>query len=162
MGYDCAPPRSFCSAIGQASGLLNEYRGIIRNKSSLRAAHNRLRIAEKREEERAAAAPSKTRAQAVGRSPTFSPCGHFWRHLLVTKGGKSAPRRKRRIEGRDASRRIDRKIFLLSKFFFCAFGLIQKHQKIKHRENSGCRHLRSLSDHERLRFSHDRSGRSRR
>jgi len=81
---------------------------------------------------------------------------------LVTKGGKSAPRRKRRIEGRDASRRIDRKIFLLSKFFFCAFGLIQKHQKIKHRENSGCRHLRSLSDHERLRFSHDRSGRSRR
>ena len=101
-------------------------------------------------------------AQAVGRSPTFSPGGHFWRHLLVTKGGKSAPRRKRRIEGRDASRRIDRKIFLLSKFFFCAFGLIQKHQKIKHRENSGCRHLRSLSDHERLRFSHDRSGRSRR
>ena len=101
-------------------------------------------------------------AQADGRSPTFSPGGHFWRHLLVTKGGKSAPRRKRRIEGRDASRRIDRKIFLLSKFFFCAFGLIQKHQKIKHRENSGCRHLRSLSDHERLRFSHDRSGRSRR
>ena len=66
--------------------------------------------------------------------PTEVPCGHFWRHLLVTKGGKSAPRRKRRIEGRDASRRIDRKIFLLSKFFFCAFGLIQKHQKIKHRE----------------------------
>ena len=27
-------------------------------------------------------------AQAVGRSPTFSPCGHFWHHLLVTKGGK--------------------------------------------------------------------------
>ena len=76
-------------------------------------------------------------AQADGRSPTFSPGGHFWRHLLVTKGGKSAPRRKRRIEGRDASRRIDRKIFLLSKFFFCAFGLIQKHQKIKHSENSG-------------------------
>ena len=68
-------------------------------------------------------------AQADGRSPTFSPGGHFWRHLLVTKGGKSAPRRKRRIEGRDASRRIDRKIFLLSKFFFCAFGLIQKHCK---------------------------------
>ena len=66
--------------------------------------------------------------------PTKVPCGHFWRHLSVTKGGKSAPRRKRRIEGRDASRRIDRKIFLLSKFFFCAFGLIQKHQKIKHRE----------------------------
>ena len=66
--------------------------------------------------------------------PTEVPCGHFWRHLLVTKGGKSAPRRKRRIEGRDASRRIDRKIFLLSKFFFCAFGLIQKHQKIKHGE----------------------------
>ncbi len=28
-------------------------------------------------------------AQAVGRSPTFSPCGHFWRHLLVSKGGKN-------------------------------------------------------------------------
>ena len=26
--------------------------------------------------------------------PTEVPCGHFWRHLLVTKGGKSAPRRK--------------------------------------------------------------------
>ena len=78
-------------------------------------------------------------AQAVGRSPSFSLCGHFWRHLLVTKGGKSAPRRKRRIEGRDASRRIDRKIFLLSKFFFCAFGLIQKHQKIKHREKQRVR-----------------------
>jgi hypothetical protein len=65
----------------------------------LREAHNRLRIAEKREEERAAAAPSKTRAQAVGRSPTFSPCGYFWRHLFVPKGGKSAPRRKNRIEG---------------------------------------------------------------
>ena len=101
-------------------------------------------------------------AQADGRSPTFSPGGHFWRHLLVTKGGKSAPRRKRRIEGRDASRRIDRKIFLLSKFFFCAFGLIQKHQKSSTAKSSGCRHLRSLSDHERLRFSHDRSGRSRR
>ncbi|WP_302281337.1 hypothetical protein, partial [Alistipes communis] len=60
----------------------------------LREAHNRLRIAKNREEERAADAPSKTRAQAVGRSPTFSPCGHFWRHLLVPKGGKSAPRRK--------------------------------------------------------------------
>ena len=87
--------------------------------------------------------------------PTEVPCGHFWRHLLVTKGGKSAPRRKRRIEGRDASRRIDRKIFLLSKFFFCAFGSSTA-------KSSGCRHLRSLSDHERLRFSHDRSGRSRR
>jgi len=31
--------------------------------------------------------------------PTEVPCGHFWRHLSVTKGGKSAPRRKRRIEG---------------------------------------------------------------
>ena len=26
--------------------------------------------------------------------PTEVPCGHFWRHLLVSKGGKSAPRRK--------------------------------------------------------------------
>ena len=26
--------------------------------------------------------------------PTEVPCGHFWRHLLVTKGGKVAPRRK--------------------------------------------------------------------
>ena len=42
-------------------------------------------------------------AQAVGRSPSFSLCGHFWRHLLVTKGGKSAPRRKRRIEGSELS-----------------------------------------------------------
>jgi hypothetical protein len=42
-------------------------------------------------------------AQAVGRSPSFSPCGHFWRHFLVTKGGKSAPRRKRRIEGSELS-----------------------------------------------------------
>ena len=97
-------------------------------------------------------------AQAVGRSPTFSPCGHFWRHLLVTKGGKSAPRRKHPIRGTELSQRKRESISL----FFCAFGLIQKHQKIKHRENSGCRHLRSLSDHERLRFSHDRSGRSRR
>ena len=31
--------------------------------------------------------------------PTEVPCGHFWRHLLVPKGGKSAPRRKNRIEG---------------------------------------------------------------
>jgi hypothetical protein len=35
---------------------------------------------------------------------------------------------------RDASRRIDRKIYLLLKFFFRAFGLIQKRQKIKHGE----------------------------
>ena len=97
-------------------------------------------------------------AQADGRSPTFSPGGHFWRHLLVTKGGKSAPRRKHPIRGTELSQRKRESISL----FFCAFGLIQKHQKIKHRENSGCRHLRSLSDHERLRFSHDRSGRSRR
>ena len=26
--------------------------------------------------------------------PTEVPCGHFWRHLLVSKGGKSAPHRK--------------------------------------------------------------------
>ena len=38
-------------------------------------------------------------AQAVGRFPSFSSCGHFWRHLLVPKGGKSVPRRKNRIEG---------------------------------------------------------------
>ena len=31
--------------------------------------------------------------------PTEVPCGHFWRHLLVTKGGKSAPCRRRPIEG---------------------------------------------------------------
>ena len=31
--------------------------------------------------------------------PTKVPCGHFWRHLLVTKGGKSAPCRRRPIEG---------------------------------------------------------------
>ena len=31
--------------------------------------------------------------------PTEVPCGHFWRHLLVTKGGKSAPCRRRTIEG---------------------------------------------------------------
>ncbi len=43
-------------------------------------------------------------AQADGRSPTFSPGGHFWRHLLVTKGGKPAPRKKCRIEDRDTSR----------------------------------------------------------
>ena len=52
------------------------------------------RIAKKREEERAADAPSKTR---------------------------------------DSSRRIDREVLpFLS--FSCAFGLIQKHQKIKHGE----------------------------
>ena len=32
-------------------------------------------------------------AQADGRSPTFSPGGHFWHHLSVTKGGKTAPLR---------------------------------------------------------------------
>ncbi|WP_443746547.1 hypothetical protein, partial [Alistipes communis] len=34
----------------------------------------------------------------------------------------------------------------------CAFVLIQKHQKIKHGESNGRRHLRSLSGHKRLRF----------
>ena len=50
--------------------------------------------------------------------PTKVPCGHFWRHLLVTKGGKSAPRRKNRIEGEGIlpEVRID---------FFCAFGSSQ-------------------------------------
>ena len=62
--------------------------------------------------------------------PTEVPCGHFWRHLLVTKGGKSAPRRRRRIEGTELSQRKRESISL----FFCAFGLIQKHQKIKHGE----------------------------
>ena len=69
-------------------------------------------------------------AQADGRSPTFSPGGHFWRHLLVTKGGKSAPRRKHPIRGTELSQRKRESISL----FFCAFGLIQKHQKIKHAE----------------------------
>ena len=54
--------------------------------------------------------------------------------IMQQKGGKPAPRRRRRIEGRDASRRIDRKIYLLLKFFFRALGLIQKRQKIKHGE----------------------------
>ena len=31
--------------------------------------------------------------------PTEVPCGHFWRHLSVTKGGKSAPCRRRTIGG---------------------------------------------------------------
>ena len=35
--------------------------------------------------------------------PTKVPCGHFWRHLLVSKGGKPAPRRRRRIEGTELS-----------------------------------------------------------
>ena len=58
------------------------------------------------------------------------PCGHFWRHLLVPKGGKSAPRRKHPIRGTELSQRKRESISL----FFCAFGLIQKHQKIKHGE----------------------------
>ena len=62
--------------------------------------------------------------------PTEVPCGHFWRHLLVTKGGKSAPRRKHPIRGTELSQRKRESISL----FFCAFGLIQKHQKIKHAE----------------------------
>ena len=62
--------------------------------------------------------------------PTEVPCGHFWRHLSVTKGGKSAPRRKHPIRGTELSQRKRESISL----FFCAFGLIQKHQKIKHGE----------------------------
>ena len=62
--------------------------------------------------------------------PDEVPCGHFWRHLLVTKGGKSAPRRKHPIRGTELSQRKRESISL----FFCAFGLIQKHQKIKHGE----------------------------
>ena len=31
--------------------------------------------------------------------PTEVPCGHFWRHLSVTKGGKSAPCRRHPIGG---------------------------------------------------------------
>ena len=56
----------------------------------------------------------------------------------------------------------------IEKFFFSqnSFSVLLAGSKSTKRsstaKSSGCRHLRSLSDHERLRFSHDRSGRSRR
>ncbi|MFQ9502636.1 MAG: hypothetical protein ACLR1G_00150 [Alistipes indistinctus] len=69
----------------------------------MREAYNRLRIAKNREEERAADAPSKTRAQARPRSvlgasrrpfPDFFALRTLLAPPLVPKGGKSAPRRK--------------------------------------------------------------------
>ena len=51
--------------------------------------------------------------------PTEVPCGHFWRHLLVPKGGKSAPRRKNRIEGEGIlPEESIGKFFLLKILFF--------------------------------------------
>ena len=66
--------------------------------------------------------------------PTEVPCGHFWRHLTVTKGGKSAPRRKNRIESEGILPEVRIDFFCRAFSFFCAFVLIQKHQKIKHGE----------------------------
>ena len=40
--------------------------------------------------------------------PTEVPCGHFWRHLLVTKGGKSAPCRRHPIGGAGCARNENR------------------------------------------------------
>ena len=96
----------------------------------MRAAHNRLRIAKKREEERAADAPSKTRARACprsvlgatdGGSPTFSLYGCFGRHLLAAKGGKNrAPRKNTRTAGSGIRRRF------FGNILSCTFGLIPK------------------------------------
>ena len=66
--------------------------------------------------------------------PTEMPCGHFWRHLSVTKGGKSAPRRKNRIESEGILPEVRIDFFCRAFSFFCAFGSSQKHQKIKHSE----------------------------
>ena len=48
--------------------------------------------------------------------PTEVPCGHFWRHLSVTKGGKSAPRRKRPIGGAGYFPKNRSEVFLLTEF----------------------------------------------
>ena len=99
---------------------------LYRNRSWLRAAHNRLRIAKNREEERAEAAPSKTRARACprsvlgatdGGSPTFSLYGCFWRHLLAAKGGKN------RSSQEHANRRFGNSPTFLRKHSFLYFRL---------------------------------------
>jgi len=52
---------------------------------------------------------------------------------LVTKGGKDFLAGNSRREGRDFPKESIGKFFF-SQIFSCAFGLIQKHQKIKQRE----------------------------
>ena len=51
--------------------------------------------------------------------PDEVPCGHFWRHLLVTKGGKSAPCRRHPIGGAGCARNENR-LFLSYIFFLLA------------------------------------------
>jgi len=82
----------------------------------LREAHNIFRI-----------------APEAGTDRTAVSCGHFWRRLLVTKGGKDFLAGNSRREGRDFPKESIGKFFF-SQIFSCAFGLIQKHQKIKQRE----------------------------
>ena len=133
----------------------------IQPKIKLRAAHLGLRIAKNREEKRRRWRREKARARAWPRSalgadddgsPNFSRCGHFWRHLLVTKGGKEF------LAGSSESC-----CGILPPLFFSTFGLTQKYQKVKHGEKQ---RVPATTLAERSRkigaFSHDRSGRSRR
>ena len=56
-----------------------------------------------------ASLPSSVLGASGGRSPSFSPGGHFWCHLLVSKGGKNCCSQEtpnRRV--RDASRSKNR------------------------------------------------------
>ena len=64
------------------------------------------------------------------------PCGHFWRHLLVTKGGKRIPCRKFRELLRD----------------FPALSFEERAKEDRTAKMFGNVPLASMSDHERLRF----------
>ena len=61
--------------------------------------------------------------------PTEVPCGHFWRHLLVTKGGKSAPCRRRPIEGAGCFPKNRSENFSSLKILFLCFWLDPKAPK---------------------------------
>ena len=102
------------------------------------------------------------RAAGVGRCGAFAPRGPKPPPAEARRCGHAPQTSTPRYGAADLRVGIlpEESISSVVHFFFCAFGLIQKHQKIKHCESSGCRHLRSLSGHKDCAVLHTRSGRS--